>query len=508
MNWSLAVDFGTSNTAAAVQRVGERPKPLRLDADGDQMPSAVLVRDHEITIGTAAVRAMRVYPSCFERSPKRLVGQRSVALGDAEIEIEEIVAKVLAGVRGRALRHFNGTEPARLILTHPEQWAKTKRRALVTAATRAGFDPARIATVSEPIAAVSWYAPQLTPGSTVAVFDFGGGTLDVAVLRRVDDPDDPWTVLASDGIDPLGGDLVDQRLLSAVFERLQLRGEDEIVSLLRNPAHRGAVLTLREQIRAAKQDLSENAQAEIPIVVADRTVVVSLTADELDEIVRDDVAAGISLMRATLQRAGVDPAELHALYLTGGSSLLRAVHEGIRGLLGNRPATLEDPKLVVAMGAHLAVSAAEETVSPHSGNPGQAGGAAEATHPPSQTQAGSAAEIGDANHAGPAMEPDTRPTTGLVRPAGQAQLAAPEHRRLGCGVPRRAEPVHRGDARSTGPGVRPLPVTGNERRRGTRAYRRSDSRLPGNQVRGLHERHRTGTGDARRSAGRRRRRGP
>jgi hypothetical protein len=226
----------------------------------------------------------------------------------------------------------------------------------------------------------------------VAVFDFGGGTLDVAVLRRVDDPDDPWTVLASDGIDPLGGDLVDQRLLSAVFERLQLRGEDEIVSLLRNPAHRGAVLTLREQIRAAKQDLSENAQAEIPIVVADRTVVVSLTADELDEIVRDDVAAGISLMRATLQRAGVDPAELHALYLTGGSSLLRAVHEGIRGLLGNRPATLEDPKLVVAMGAHLAVSAAEETVSPHSGNPGQAGGAAEATHPPSQTQAGSAAE--------------------------------------------------------------------------------------------------------------------
>ena len=102
MAWSLAIDFGTSNTAAAYQSGTDKPIPVRLSDQAEQMPSAVLALDTGILVGAAAVRSARLDPPRFEPNPKRRVGEGEVLLGNREYDVAELVAAVLTQVRQRA----------------------------------------------------------------------------------------------------------------------------------------------------------------------------------------------------------------------------------------------------------------------------------------------------------------------------------------------------------------------------------------------------------------------
>ncbi len=350
--WTLAIDFGTTNTAAAYCREGERPVPVRLSDRADQMPSAVFWADGGPRVGTEAVRSARLRPDLFERAPKRRIGEGSIQLGDADVPVTDVVAAVLRHVLAAAARAAGDDRPDALVLTHPDRWAGPRLDVLEAAAQQAGVDPSRIRLVSEPVAAATRYAgARSSSHQTVAVFDYGGGTCDVAVLRRSDDPDRPWDVLASDGADPLGGDGVDHLVLTAVIDRLRDSGHHALLEALDAPENLGARLTLRDEVREAKHALSYHEQSEVPVAVRDHEAVVSLTADEFDALVAADVDRAVHLTATTLRRARVEPSALDVLYLTGGSSHMRAVHRGLSELLGGRPATLEDPKLVVALGA-------------------------------------------------------------------------------------------------------------------------------------------------------------
>lgn len=363
--WTLAIDFGTTNTAAAYCRDGERPVPVRLSDRADQMPSAVYWSDAGPRVGTEAVRSARLRPDLFERAPKRRIGEGSIQLGDADVPVTDVVAAVLRHVLAAAARAAGDDSPDALVLTHPDRWAGPRLDALVAAAQHAGVDPSRIRLVSEPVAAATRYAgARSSSHETVAVFDYGGGTCDVAVLRRSEDPARPWDVLASDGADPLGGDGVDHLMLAAVIERLRDSGHDALLEALDAPENLGARLTLRDEVREAKHALSYHEQSEVPVVVRDHQAVVSLTADEFDALVSADVDRAVHLTAATLRRARVDPTALDVLYLTGGSSHMRSVHRELSELLGGRPATLEDPKLVVALGALDVVAVSPSAAAP------------------------------------------------------------------------------------------------------------------------------------------------
>jgi hypothetical protein len=356
------VDFGTSNTAAAY-RVGAGPvQPVRLSDQAEQVPSAVLALDTGITVGGAAVRSARLDPQRFEPTPKRRIGEGEILLGPREWPVPQLIAAVLGHVAQKARWVAGGEPPRQLVLTYPQQWAQGRKHLLVRAAAQAGFDPATVVLVTEPVAAATWYAATepVPPGKCVAVFDFGGGTCDVAVLRAEPGQPGNFTVLAADGVDPLGGELLDLRLLEWTLGQLADGGHGDLVDALAAPENLGAMITLKEQVRHAKHELSEYESARIPVAVGSSQTVVTVTSAEFDRLVGPDIDEAVALTRRALIASGQTPAELHALYLTGGSSHLRLVHRKLTELIGRPPATLNDPKLVVAMGALLAPAAARE----------------------------------------------------------------------------------------------------------------------------------------------------
>ena len=257
MNWTLGVDFGTSNTAAAYRVDGGPAQPVRLSDQAEQMPSAVLALDSGIMVGGAAVRSARLDPQRFEPSPKRRLGEGEILLGAREWPVPQLIAEVLIHVKQKAMWVAGGRPPAQLILTYPQQWAQGRKDLLRQAAAGAGFDPSTVRLVTEPIAAATWYAStQPVPaGKCVAVFDFGGGTCDVAVLRSNPEAPGTFTVLAADGIDPLGGELLDLRLLEWTLAQLTESGNKAMVDALSAPENLGAMLTLKEQVRHAKHEL-------------------------------------------------------------------------------------------------------------------------------------------------------------------------------------------------------------------------------------------------------------
>lgn len=367
--WTLAIDFGTSNTAAAVRVGAEPPWTVKLSSESDQMPSAVMVGPSGLLVGADARHAMLSAPEAYLASPKRHLGEDSVWLADREVAPEVLVAEVLRFVVRRAARYAGSDAPGTVILTHPQDWAGVRKRALLAAWERTGITADAVRLVSEPIAAVSWFArrAEVPAGAAVAVCDYGGGTCDVAVLRRTDETDQPFTVIGYAGAPDLGGTDLDRILTAWVREELDRLGHSELNAALSRRENLGALRTLHDQVRRAKEALTDWQYADVAVAAGAHTAAVTVTVEQFDRLVGPEMSRIKDLAERALQRAGVDPTSLHALYLTGGSSYVRAVHTVAREILGNRPSTLGDPKLVVALGAHHV--AASGTIRPSGAQP-------------------------------------------------------------------------------------------------------------------------------------------
>jgi len=221
--WTLAVDFGTSNTAAAhTTPLGGAVETLQLSHTGATMPSAVFVASpEEIVVGDHARDRAESYPPGYVPSPKRSLGQGVVQVAGYEVPAARLVAAVLRAVLERACAAHGGSAPTRLVLTHPEAWLPREVQVLTDAAGLLGLPSStEVTTVSEPRAAARYYAGGrgLEPGRLVAVFDFGGGTLDVAVLRADDAGD--VEVVAARGDDGLGGRTLDAAVRGWVDRQL------------------------------------------------------------------------------------------------------------------------------------------------------------------------------------------------------------------------------------------------------------------------------------------------
>ena len=359
------------------------------------MPSAVLVTDDGIKVGTEAVRAQRLFPQGFAESPKLLLGLDTVLLADRDIEVVDLVAAVLRHAADKAMRAAGGRPPDRVLLTHPYEWAGPRKAALREAWHRTGIPAPTVALVSEPIAAASWFAATAPPpaGSHVAVVDIGGGTCDVAVVQVTGDAAQPLRVTGHGGQDDLGGRAVDQILTAYVRSTLVQIGRTDLDRALSLPENLGAARTLQEQVRQAKHALAEYEDASIPVVVGSQETTLKLTSAELVHLVDPVVARIRDLTVRTVQQAGMRPADLHALYLTGGSSHLRPVASMMAGLLDRLPATVDDPKTVVCLGSQYAGHLAtwhEPVVTPGpvegTQPPPADGPATSPTDPPPETQ--------------------------------------------------------------------------------------------------------------------------
>lgn len=348
-HWVLAVDFGTSNTAAAVRFAGRPDQTVRLGASSTVMPTGVACdADGTLLVGETARHAMGALPKdSYHPTPKRQLGRGDLMLGFHRFSDVDLVAAVLRGAADRAARMFDGVTCDELRLTYPAVWAEPRRRLLSEAAVRAGLPEPLL--VPEPVAAATYYAAHHPSGAggPVAVYDMGGGTLDVAVLRPTGET---YDVLSVDGVDPLGGETFDEQLELFARDQLGARGRADLWERLEAPDGVAAQRTMLDAVRNAKHVLSEVPVADIPVAVGDDTEVIRVTRAEFVDRIRPWLTRSVTALRNALATAGLTPEDLDRLYLVGGSTYIPAVPETITQSTGITPATYDDPKTVTSLG--------------------------------------------------------------------------------------------------------------------------------------------------------------
>lgn len=432
MNWVLSCDFGTSNTTAAEIDEEGRIRAIGLQDQGSSMPSAVAITPTGTRVGQHAVNAQITHPDGFEAAPKTLIGQQDVILGGDFVKPVELVQAVYETVRKTALARHNGHEPRELWLTHPVGWAPSQLDVLKTAATNAGFNPQSIRLVPEPIAAATHYATSrsIQPGARVAVFDFGGGTLDIAVLEHAPGHSGGYRVLAYGGDPLLGGRSFDNRLLEWAMQTAREAGHEDLVNRIDNPQtpkELRAKLALNRAVSAAKVELSTHADADIPMSVGELEHVVTITRDEYEQLISSDVERGGKLVRDVLDKVSGPKPE--AIYLTGGSSRTPAIARMLHRVTGLIPATFDDPKLVVSEGA-LRVRPAVNLGKQRPTNApipafGATGGGVQGPLPPGAQRRG---ELRPAQHQPRPVAGQPGPRPGAPRPNPQAGQRPPMQR--------------------------------------------------------------------------------
>ncbi|MEU6644158.1 Hsp70 family protein [Saccharomonospora sp. NPDC046836] len=348
----LSVDLGTSNTVAVLSAHGRPPRVVEVDGSAT-MPSAVFAEeDGTLVVGRDAERRARLDPTRFEPNPKRRVDEQTLLLGTDVVPVNETLAAVLRRVLDETTRQLGGEQPDEIRLTHPAQWGPVRRNVLLSAARLAGMTGS-VSLVPEPVAAAAHFASfpgkALAPGQTLAVYDLGAGTFDVAVVGATQSG---YAVLAEDGLPDLGGLDVDQALLVHVGREVSHRDPQRWQRLLRpeSTADRRTRRALQEDVKAAKEALSRLPQTEVPMPEPFADVLV--TRAELEALVRPAMLRSVELLARTVRSAGLSPDRLAGIYLVGGSSRLPLVGTLLAEKLGVVPASLDQPETAVALGAH------------------------------------------------------------------------------------------------------------------------------------------------------------
>ena len=361
----LGVDIGTTFTAAAVRRDG-RTEVVQLGNRGAAIPTVLLLRDDgDLLTGDTARRRAVSEPDRVATEFKRRVGDPvPVLVGGSPFAAEALVAKLLRWVIDTVTEREGGP-PEGIGVTHPANWGPYKLDLLSNAIRTAGID--RVTLLSEPAAAARHYASQarVPDGAVVAVYDLGGGTFDACVLRK--QHDGSFELLGQpEGIERLGGIDLDE----AVLGHVQRSTGDLLAGLdTDDPATRAALNRLRDDCTEAKEQLSADVDATIPILLPGHEGrEVRITRSEFEGLVRPVLFDTIGCVERSLRSAGVGADDLHAVLLVGGSSRVPLVSQLVATGLGKPVAVDIDPKLSVAQGAalaaeaHFALPAGEPTV--------------------------------------------------------------------------------------------------------------------------------------------------
>ncbi|MBT8226486.1 MAG: Hsp70 family protein [Dactylosporangium sp.] len=362
----LAIDLGTCHTVAVIRRPGESPRALLFDGTPLLSSGAYATPEGQILVGRDAERMAQVDPGRFEPYPKRRVDDTTVLLGDTEVSVTDLFAALFRRVVAEARQA--GIDPVgATVLTCPADWGQRRRGILLAAASAAGLGQPEL--VDEPIAAATYCQAvlnqRIAPGQSLAVFDFGGGTLDVTVVCG-----EPTglRVLGVGGLDDLGGVDVDAALIGHVEQFIQLR-DPELRRRLREPvtaADQRDRRALWNEVRAAKEMLSRVSSA--PVRVPGIEEALHLTREELERVARPLVDRAVDETRRVLQRSGfgdlgslegnggrpaVPGAGLAGIFLVGGASRMPLAASRLHARFAVAPTVPEQPELPVAHGALL-----------------------------------------------------------------------------------------------------------------------------------------------------------
>ena len=302
--WSLAIDFGTSNTAAAhTNPVTGAVETVSLTHESHTIASHVYAEDSSTfsTDSTALNQAERD-PEGFIPAPKRHIQNDKISVRGETISVPTVIGAVLREVIKRASRQHNNQPPAHLMLTHPEQWSSADINRLRMAAVLADVPEENVSLMSEAKAAVYYYtkANALVAGEKIAVFDFGGGTLDIAVLTA--NADGSFQIVSHEGNNALGGRSFDAQIKDWLFYQLEDIDPD-LLDYIRDEASSAERIALDEQIQKVKELLTDNPAATITIQNRGGQAFVQLTRGEFNSIISGQLREAVALAKHVLENA-------------------------------------------------------------------------------------------------------------------------------------------------------------------------------------------------------------
>ena len=346
MTFALGFDLGTTFTSAAV--FADDRVEMMMFEEGAEIPSAVAVDDAGgLEFGTTARRRLLTTPERVATEFKRRFGSPDpVVLGGLALLPEDLQAQLLRSVL-TAVERQRGDGAARgITVCHPATWGAYKRNLLLQAVGRVVDTP--ITLISEPEAAAVWYAQKqaVRPGGLLAVYDLGGGTFDVALVRRTAEGFE--FAAEPDGDERLGGIDFDDIVLEHVERSL---GDALDAIDFDDPAVRSMYANLRAECVTAKVALSSSTDVAIPVLLPGIVTQVRLTRVEFEERIRPLVEHSVELLVGILRAAGVSGPELDAVLLVGGSSRVPLITEVLRTALDAQIRVDAHPKHAIALGA-------------------------------------------------------------------------------------------------------------------------------------------------------------
>ncbi len=372
MSYFLGIDLGTTRTSAAVAYPGRPGEVVDLGDRSSAIPSVLYTgADGSVLVGDAAERRAITEPARVVREFKRRVGDPTpLVVSGVPWSPQELSARVVRWVVDR-VREREGGPAARIAVTHPASWGPLKRELLGGALAGQGL---QVSFLAEPQAAALHYASaeRLGPGSTVAVYDLGGGTFDAAVVHK--EPHGFSLVGRPEGIERLGGVDFDQ----AVFDHVRAGMPDAFAALDDgDPAVLAAVAAVRRECSEAKEALSSDTEVTIPVLLPGAQGSVRLHRTEFEAMIRPQIEDTVAALRRAVVSAGLTAESLTAVLLVGGSSRIPLVAQLVSEQLGRPVAVDADPKNAIALGAALSIAPAPAPTgtgahvpAPRSGGPG------------------------------------------------------------------------------------------------------------------------------------------
>merc|ERR1712166_1550214 len=322
MSKIIGIDLGTTNSCVSVME-GSEPTVIP-NAEGKRTTPSVIafVEGGEIKVGDPAKRQAVTNPTKTISSIKRFMGNK---YSESSVEAK------------------------RAAFTVPAYFNDSQRQATKEAGEIAGLKVERI--INEPTAAALAYGlDKKSTDQKIVVFDFGGGTHDVSILEL---GDGVFEVLATDGDTHLGGDDVDQKIISWLADEFQSEND---MDLRTDPM---ALQRLKEAAEKAKIELSSSAQTEInlPYVTATASgpkhLVKTLTLAKFEQLIDDLVKRTIEPCQTAMKAAGLSNSDIDEVILVGGSTRIPAVQQAVEKFFGKAPNKGVNPDEVVAIGAAI-----------------------------------------------------------------------------------------------------------------------------------------------------------
>ncbi len=364
----IGIDLGTTNSVVAVMQ-GKEPEVI-VNEDGSRITPSIVGWDDkgEILVGNVAKRQSITNPEHTIFSAKRFIGRKENEVqdetrripykvvrssnGDAAFEVRgktvappEVSAHVLRKLK-QAAESFLGETVTDAVITVPAYFNDSQRQATKDAGKIAGLNVRRI--INEPTAAALAYGLDKKKDELIAVYDFGGGTFDIAILEV---SENLVEVKSTNGDTHLGGDDVDHRIMEYLMAEFR---KEHGVDLAKDKM---ALQRIRDASEKAKIELSsmQETTVNLPYITAAGATPlhmnIRVTRAKLEQMIDDLVERSLEACRRALKDADKRPAEINEVVLVGGSTRIPMVQKKVKDFFGKEPNRSVNPDEVVAIGA-------------------------------------------------------------------------------------------------------------------------------------------------------------